>query len=350
MNAIVEIVKDTLDYVSIYANIICSIVSLILVYLCSAMLSDKKKKHEQEFNALNYLTICTNRYLKHVLGIWQIVRLRKGYLQEFIQDPDDKLKFFRAFQIIRPPIPNFEVRLPEYAFTVKKQPLLVDSLLKYIEKYSEVIETIDFFNRQTDIVLHSDIPRNKIVDLAKTSLKDNMEESNLFRWEVAICFTVYELNHLLELIHEYQYKNKYKNYAWIDVQGLVLERVKEAEAFLDKYWPDKNWRLDLIDPNDYFQNKNHWFKNFYQNIFSVKNENIHKVVRIFGFKISFRRKQYINETTIINSNKMQQAQIQLLNIILNMMSPINNAVHNIWSRMDDILKTVSDNNNKESKQ
>ena len=159
-----------------------------------------------------------------------------------------------------------------------------------------------------------------------------------------------ELNHLLELIHEYQYKNKYKNYAWIDVQGLVLERVKEAEAFLDKYCPDKNWRLDLIDPNNYFQNKDNWFKNFYQNIFSVKNENIHKVVRILGFKISFRRKQYINETTIINSSKMQQAQIQLLNIILNMMSPINNAVHNIWSRMDDILKTVSDNNNKESKQ
>lgn len=341
----IQVIKDDWDYLNIIATVLCGIISLILIYKCSAMLSDKVKKYEKEYNSLNYLTICVNRYMKHVLGIWNIVEMRKAYLKDYILEPTDRIKFFKAFQIIRPPIPNFEIYLPDYAFTVQKQPLLVDSLLRYIEKYSEVIETINFFNRETDIVIHSDIPQEKIVDLAQTSLKESMEESNLFRWEVAICFTIYELNHLLELIHEYQCKNKYKNFVWIDVQGYRLEKVKQAEAFLDKHCPDPNWRYSLIDPQDKYKQAS-WFKTFYQNLFSMRNEYTHKVIRVLGFKIKLQRKKFIENTnisTIININKIQT---ELLNRILNMLSPINNASHNMWCKLDDILKELKKNDNK----
>lgn len=340
----VKLIKEFLDYANIISSILCGIISLVLVYKCSALLSDRIKKKEKEYNALNYLAICTHGYLKHVLSLWNIVKIKKKYLQIYVKDPS-KINFFRAFQIIRPPIPNFEVYLPDYAFTIKKRPTLLDSLLRYIEKYSEVIGSIDFFNRDTDIVVHTpDMPQEKIIDLAEKYLKENMEESNLFRWEIAICFTIYELYNILQEIHIYQAENKIKDYVWIDVQGEKLQKVKEAEALIDKHCPNPNWRHSLIYPEE-FGKKDNKIKKIIKAVFSITNENTHKVVTICGIKFKFKSKQLCKEVESTTANQYNVAQIQLLNLILNMLSPINSASQNIWCKLDDILKELGKNKN-----
>ena len=145
----VAIIKDGWDFFNIIVMAGCSILSVILIFICSAMLSDIKKKYEQEFNALNYLVICINRYVKHLLGILSVINTKRKEINDYLASLSDETKFKTAFQIITPPMINFEVRLSDYAFTVKKQPKILDYLLNYIENYSLVQHQVDMINNDS---------------------------------------------------------------------------------------------------------------------------------------------------------------------------------------------------------
>ncbi len=340
-------IKDGWDYFNIICTAFCGITSLIIVYLCSSMLAEKQKKYEKEFNSLNYLTICANRYLKYMFGIWYILKVKRQCMQDYVNNPEDKLAFFKAFQIIRPPITNFDICLPDYAFTVKKHPKLLDYLLKYTEKYNESMDSINFFNREIDIVLHNNIPEEAIINTVKSHLENNMQNSNLYRWEMSICFTIYNLYCLLQEIHKYLQANKFKDYVWIDIQGEPMRLIQEAEALLDASMQNPNWRNDLIDPHDVIVKQNPFIK-FIQGIFSIKNIDNHKVIQIFWIRIKFKLQKKIEENNANQSLTLKKIELDLLNTILNMMSPINSASHNIWCKLEEILKELKKTNDNQN--
>lgn len=281
---LVEIIKDAWDKWNICATFFLSFISILLVYICSARVSDNKKKKEQQFNSLNYLTICTNRYLKHMLGIWSVVKTKRELLNQYTLSPEDNKRLKNAFQIITAPMINFKVTLEDYAFTVSSNPKILDYLLHYTECYSNVEHQIEMLNNESCLVLNNAVPQERPLQIAFAYIQEKIEESNLTRLEFSTCHTIYILNQLLREIQNYQKLNKMKDYVYIDIQGVQLDRVIEAEEFLDKKIQNPNWRNELIDPNENKKDNKNRLK-FYEKLFSIKNINNHKVISILGIKI-----------------------------------------------------------------
>lgn len=252
----VEVIKDLWDLFDIIVTACCGVISLYLVYKCSAMLSDRKKKYEQEFNALNYLVICINRYIKHLLGILSVIETKRKELKEYFTSQDDATKLKKAFQIITPPMINFEVRLPDYAFTVKNQPKILDYLLNYIENYSLVIHQIDMINQENYVILNKHASSNESVNIAARSLIDDLESNNLFKLKFSTCYTLSLLYLLLQTVQKYQNDYKYKGYTRIDFHESVMNKITDAENFVTQIVGNNYWKNDLQDA-DLFKNKSH---------------------------------------------------------------------------------------------
>ena len=272
----VAIIKDGWDFFNIIVMVGCSILSVILIFICSAMLSDIKKKYEQEFNALNYLVICINRYVKHLLGILSVINTKRKEINDYLASLSDETKFKTAFQIITPPMINFEVRLSDYAFTVKKQPKILDYLLNYIENYSLVQHQVDMIS-------------NESIQIAARYNKNSLEESNLLKLKFSICYTLSLLYFLLQTVQQYQNQHKYKGYTKIDFHESIMSKIIEAENFVTSFIGNENWKNEFWDENNFYKKES-----FRKNIFSITYENNHKVIIILGIKIKLKTEKNEN--------------------------------------------------------
>lgn len=87
---------------------------------------------------------------------------------------------------------------------------------------------------------------------------------------------------------------------------------------------------------------------FIQGIFSIKNIDNHKVIQIFWIRIKFKLQKKIEENNANQSLTLKKIELDLLNTILNMMSPINSASHNIWCKLEEILKELKKTNDNQN--
>ncbi len=250
----VDVIKDIWDLFDIIATALCGVVSLYLIYKCSAMLSDRKKKYDQEFNSLNYLVICINRYIKHLLGILSVINTKKKEINEYAAKISDELKFKNAFQIITPPMVNFEVRLSDYAFTVKNQPKILDYLLNYIENYSLVIHQIEMINNESYIILEKKVGSKESIKIASRYHINDLESNNLLKLKFSTCYTLSLLYLLLQTVQKYQNDYKYKGYTRIDFHESLMNKIIDAENFVTNIVGHNYWENDLED-EDTFKNQ-----------------------------------------------------------------------------------------------
>ena len=285
----VAIIKDGWDFFNIIVMAGCSILSVILIFICSAMLSDIKKKYEQEFNALNYLVICINRYVKHLLGILSVINTKRKEINDYLASLSDETKFKTAFQIITPPMINFEVRLSDYAFTVKKQPKILDYLLNYIENYSLVQHQVDMINNDSYLISQKGVGSNESIQIAARYNKNSLEESNLLKLKFSICYTLSLLYFLLQTVQQYQNQHKYKGYTKIDFHESIMSKIIEAENFVTSFIRNENWKNEFWDENNFYKKES-----FRKNIFSITYENNHKVIIILGIKIKLKTEKNEN--------------------------------------------------------
>ena len=109
----INIAKDGWDIFNIIITIILTICSLRLIYKCSSMVSDKKKKIEEEKAALDFLLIVLRKYISYLIDIKGAIRSKINYINIFFNGPGNIENRKFAFALIYL-IPNLIVELSKY--------------------------------------------------------------------------------------------------------------------------------------------------------------------------------------------------------------------------------------------
>ena len=285
------IFKDLIDKIHIWSSIITMIASLVLtalsillIYFNGAIRADKIKKENEEKCSLDYLIVTVSRYFNYLINIRKAVVNKFHYTEDFINNPNDKTKLKRAFSTISM-IPNFQIDLSKYDFTIKTQPSIVDDIITYQQTYQEIINCKDHINSISKGCVNINTPQEVIIKTAKEMLEP---EYDLYALNVLISIAIVTLNRILESINKFKIINNHKNSLGMRISDEARQELNAAILFLDSIG-NYRWRECLNDLEPIKQKG--WFVKFYQWIFSVTNKNNHKVVCILGIKIKKRLKE-----------------------------------------------------------
>ena len=318
----VSIIRGLIDKIQIWSSIITMIVSVVLtafsillIYFNGAIRADKIKKENEERCSLDYLIVTVSRYFNYLINIRKAVINKTHYIEDFINNPNDRDKLKQAFSIISM-IPNFRIDLSKYDFTIKFQPSIVDDIITYQQTYQEIINCKDHVNRVSEGCISANLPQEVIIKTANEMLEP---KHGLFALNILISTAIIILNRILENINKFKINNNHKNSLGMRISDEARQELNAAILFLDSIG-DYRYKECLNDLEPIIQKS--WFVKFYQWIFSVTNKNNHKVVCIFGIKIKKRLKEKELNTTLSeikdalssHSNEFKKLHIDLFDL------------------------------------
>ena len=267
------------------------------------------------FNLSCLVIVTVSRYFNYLINIRKVLLNKARYIEDFINNPNDREKLKQAFSIISM-IPNFQIDLAKYDFTIKLQPNIVDDIITYQQTYQEIINCKDHVNRVSEGCISANLPQEVIIKTANEMLEP---KHGLFALNILISTAIIILNRILENINKFKINNNYKNSLGMSISDDARQELNAAILFLDSI-DDYRYKECLNDLKPIIRKP--WFVKFYQWIFSVTNKNNHKVVCILGIKIKTRLKEHELNTTLgeINnslsnySNEFKKVHIDLFDL------------------------------------
>jgi hypothetical protein len=198
----IDVYKNLTDYIWGWGSLIGAIAVPILVWYFGSSRAEKKRKENEENEALNYLLTSAYRYFQYLQGLEMHVFDTKNKMQNFVDNPNEESKL-EAFRLLTPPTINFDIKLNNYAFTIKNQPLVTDFLFHFMTILEELKTHINFLNSDMALAYRRDIPIDNFIFAAKGYLNLNLE--NFFK---VIYMGIYILFRLMYETQDYQ---KYMN-------------------------------------------------------------------------------------------------------------------------------------------
>ena len=276
---ITEMVVFVYNHTGVFTKVI--ITTLATIFGGGLFVAYEQKKSEER-NSLDFLLVSISRYLHYIIGLINNLKQRQIYLQKYISDPNDKAMFEQAFCVMSV-IPNFEININKYNFTINTRPCIVDDILLYQQLYKEVEEGFSLLN---EISRNADFDnQQESLILAKNLLSKNW---HIYILLVVLSKSAYLLNRVLKKVNEYKILYRYR---FKDSLGMMLSDSTQREMlkiveFLESL-DDKSWKecINDLEPKNF----RYCVKKFIQRIFSVTNEGNHKKICFLGFKIKFRR-------------------------------------------------------------
>ena len=264
----------------------------ILSFCGGGLIVYNKQKENEERNSLDFLLASVNRYLHHILYLRKHILLRTTFLQNYILNPNDEMNFENAFCTMSV-VPNFEVDVTKYDFTISTKPCIVDDLMLYQQTYKGIEKGFEILN---------DLSRNnadfekqqETILLAHKLLAPNWHMHTLL---IYLSKAAYLLNRILDKVNEYKilYKHRFKYSLGMKMSEDTKKEMNEIILFL-KSLDDQTWKecINDLEPKDF----RYCAKRFLRRIISFTNEGNHKKICFLGLKIKFRRrKQEKNDTT-----------------------------------------------------
>lgn len=344
----VDIYKDIFDLIWGWGGLLGAIAIPIMVWYFGSSRAEKIKNKKQQVEALNYLAISSNRYLKYILGLYSLEEVTRNQMQVFLQNPNEFTKMV-AFQEMIPPMINFEVKLQNYAFTVENEPILLDLLLKFMQFFEDVMVNINYMNSDMNLIHKPDIPLEKFQQIADGYLRKNLDT-----WLFKIHMCSYVLCRLIYEIKNYEKYLSNETILCIDYSDEIKQHLENAVRYLNTVIGNDIWQNDFQKSENFNSNKTFKYRLefFLQKFFSIKNIERHKVLTILGLKIKWLNKRKIEDTNYINFQqilKQNNYQSQLLQVLLNTYGSMNQAVNNVWIKVDEIKKNMDKEDNTEDK-
>ena len=319
----------------------------IFSFLGGGLVVYNKQKKCEERNSLDLLLASVNRYLHHVLYLRRHLLLRTKLLQNYILNPNDEINFDQAFCTMSV-VPNFEVDVTKYDFTISTKPCIVDDIMLYQQTYKGIEKGFEFLNDISRNNADFEKPKETTL-LAHKLLSPNWHIHTLL---IYIAKAAYLLNRILNKVNEYKilYKHRFKYSLGMQMSEDTKKEMNEIILFL-KSLDDQTWKecINDLEPKDF----RYCAKRFLRRVISFTNEGNHKKICFLGLKIKFRRtkqekndaKQEIYKILQEHSDNLKQIRKNIDTLAL----PIGIMFEEITKGKKAKVKTNSKSKSKKSK-
>ena len=238
----VNVAKDGWDIFNIIVTIILTIFSLVLIYKCSSMISDKNKKVDEEKAALDFLLIILRRYISYLIAIKSAIRSKMDYINIFLNGPNNIENRKFAFALIYL-IPELKIELSKYDFTINSQPSIVDDILLYQELYQEISAGVDRVNYVSSMAVNINNPLEITIKTANDLIA---KDKDLYILEILVSEAIVILKRIFDSVIRCKEFKKYDNSLTKLLDKNTINIVKDCERFLNST-NEKRWKYKLKD-------------------------------------------------------------------------------------------------------
>ena len=219
------------DYIYIGSLFIVGFL-LIAIYFKFKKNAEDNNKEELQINALNALSIQTYECFQYFLNIKVMVENKKANIKEFLdnQTIENAQEAFTAFWN---PIYAYNVNLAEISFTVKKEPMISDLILKLIRCINDTFGDLQHFNNEFKRFNNAPLNSPESLEILKmhynATLPQLVQKTNL---------TIYTAYKLLETIDSYRefFRNSQDLIKYYDVDD-VPQYINEITTEINEYFP-----------------------------------------------------------------------------------------------------------------
>ncbi len=250
----INISKDGWDIFNIIITVILTVCSLVLIYKCSSIEAEKKRVQKEEKAALDYLLIAIRRFLSYMLSIKGAIRSKINYINQFLEDPTNTEKRKYAFCLLYL-IPNFQLDLAKYDFTVSTQPSIVDDIILYQEIYQDICAGVDRVNYISSQSININEPIEITIRTAEELITRGRELDTL---EILASEIIVFLNRIYESILRCKKVHNYTDSFDRTMDDNIIEEVQKSIGILIET-KQTRWlhQLNDIEP----KKKSFWFWN-----------------------------------------------------------------------------------------
>lgn len=168
-----------------------------MIYKCSSIEAEKKRRQIEEKCLLDYMLIVVYRYLTYMFELKNILYKKFDYLASFIQEPNNVEKRKHAFSTIAI-LQNMDIELAKYDFTIKAQPSIVDDIVHFQNLYQYIITGVENINNTSSRCVPISIPQEVVIETAKELIS---EGRSLFALTVNSFYNNFIKNKFTEKTH-----------------------------------------------------------------------------------------------------------------------------------------------------
>ena len=220
----------------IFTAILIFCTGAALLVLNFILETTKTKKLQTE--GLNFLQLTLYEFFQYLINIKQMVRNKCSIIDEFLHNKNIE-NIAEVFSLMDPPEMSLNINVGSYAFTIKKEPMIVDLILKLITNNRDIFKSINFINQELNGWSKGDL--NQILILLEQHKNKTFPQ---LIFTINMC--IYATFKLMETAAHY---SPQKLVEFIDVDniaGYIQDIENEIDAFLGyAHWKKAYRRAEI---------------------------------------------------------------------------------------------------------
>ena len=221
-------------YICISILIFCTVAALLGL---NFVLEKMKTKNLQK-EGLNFLQLTMYEFFQYLINIKQMVRNKCSIIDEFLCNKNIE-NIAEVFSLMAPPEMALNINVSSYAFTIKKEPMIVDLMLKLISNNRDIFKYINFVNQELTRWSKGDL--NQILILLEQHRNKTFPK---LIFTINMC--IYATFKLMEIVAYYSPKRLVEFIDVDNIAGYIQEIENEIDAFLGyAHWKNAYRRAEI---------------------------------------------------------------------------------------------------------
>lgn len=199
---------------------------------------EKMKTKNLQKEGLNFLQLTMYEFFQYLINIKQIVRNKCSIIDEFLCNKNIE-NIAEVFSLMAPPEMALNINVSSYAFTIKKEPMIVDLMLKLISNNRDIFKYINFVNQELTRWSKGDL--NQILILLEQHRNKTFPK---LIFTINMC--IYATFKLMEIVAYYSPKRLVEFIDVDNIAGYIQEIENEIDAFLGyAHWKNAYRRAEI---------------------------------------------------------------------------------------------------------
>ena len=220
----------------IFTAILIFCTGAALLVLNFILETTKTKKLQTE--GLNFLQLTLYEFFQYLINIKQMVRNKCSIIDEFLHNKNIE-NIAEVFSLMDPPEMSLNINVGSYAFTIKKEPMIVDLILKLITNNRDIFKSINFINQELNGWSKGDL--NQILILLEQHRNKTFPQ---LIFTINMC--IYATFKLMETVAYYSKKRLVKFIDVDNIAGYIQDIENEIDAFLGyAHWKNAYRRAEI---------------------------------------------------------------------------------------------------------